>query len=113
MTSQENGPTESAGLPERLHEPVLAWIRRILAARLDGGEAPPTPEGLEGLQGGVFITLKIGGDLRGCIGRFEFTAPLASAIRDMSLAAAFQDPRFPPLSKRELADLELTVSVLT
>jgi AmmeMemoRadiSam system protein A len=113
MNSQEESRTGNTGLPERLQEPVLEWIRQILAAKLSGGQAPPPPDGLEGLRGGVFITLKSGGNLRGCIGRFEFTAPLASAIRDMSLMAAFQDPRFPPLREGELSGLELTVSVLT
>ena len=111
MTSEDK--TQPAELADDLKGEILTWSRYVLAAEIDGSDAPAPPAGLDGLQGGVFVTLKRGGRLRGCIGRFEFTSPLARAVKEMVLAAAFQDPRFPPLSKGELGDLELTVSVLT
>lgn len=63
--------------------------------------------------GAGFVTLHRGGALRGCIGHLEATRPLVSDIADNAFAAAFRDPRFPPLADSELADLELEVSVLT
>ncbi|MEW6388384.1 MAG: AmmeMemoRadiSam system protein A [Thermodesulfobacteriota bacterium] len=62
---------------------------------------------------GVFVTLTRQGRLRGCIGYVEAVKPLLPAVQEMALAAAFHDPRFPPLREEELADLELEISVLT
>ncbi len=60
---------------------------------------------------GAFVTLKINGKLRGCIGRFVSSDPLYEAILESSRSSAFEDPRFFPLTKEEFenADLEITV----
>ena len=62
---------------------------------------------------GVFTTLSMIGELRGCIGFPEPTHPLYRAVFEAARSAAFEDPRFPPLGKDELHDLEIEVSVLT
>jgi AmmeMemoRadiSam system protein A len=62
---------------------------------------------------GAFVTLKIHGHLRGCIGHIAAIKSLPQTVIDMAQAAAFQDPRFPPLSKEELRDLEIEISALT
>ena len=62
---------------------------------------------------GAFVTLKTHGQLRGCIGHIQALKPLSQTIIDMAQAAAFQDPRFPPLSKQELKDLSIEISALT
>ena len=62
---------------------------------------------------GVFVTLKKRGDLRGCIGRMVPDRPLAELVGAMALQSAFEDPRFSPVTLRELADLEIEISVLT
>ncbi|MBW3000199.1 TIGR00296 family protein [Candidatus Woesearchaeota archaeon] len=62
---------------------------------------------------GVFVTLKKDGELRGCIGFPEPIFPLFKAIVKAAKAAAFEDPRFPPVQKTELPDIEIDVSVLT
>jgi AmmeMemoRadiSam system protein A len=62
---------------------------------------------------GAFVTIKRKGQLRGCIGYTQAVKPLSQTIMEMAQAAAFQDPRFPPLTKNELADLEIEISVLT
>ena len=62
---------------------------------------------------GVFVTLKKRGNLRGCIGRMIPDRPLAELVGAMALQSAFEDPRFPPVTARELADLEVEISVLT
>jgi AmmeMemoRadiSam system protein A len=63
--------------------------------------------------GASFVTLTINGVLRGCIGSIEASQPLVIDVRDRALAAAFEDPRFPPLSSQELNDVEIEISVLT
>jgi AmmeMemoRadiSam system protein A len=62
---------------------------------------------------GAFVTLRKKGELRGCIGYIEGKGPLCRTIEKMAAAAAFEDPRFPPVTERELPDLELEISVLT
>ncbi len=62
---------------------------------------------------GVFVTLKKRGNLRGCIGRMIPDRPLAELVGAMALQSAFEDPRFPPVTARELPDLEVEISVLT
>jgi AmmeMemoRadiSam system protein B/AmmeMemoRadiSam system protein A len=62
---------------------------------------------------GVFVTLKKRGNLRGCIGRMTADRPLAELVGAMALEAAFADPRFSPVTLRELPALEVEISVLT
>ena len=62
---------------------------------------------------GAFVTLKTRGQLRGCIGHIQASRALSQTVVDMAQAAAFEDPRFPPLSKQELKDLSIEISVLT
>jgi AmmeMemoRadiSam system protein B/AmmeMemoRadiSam system protein A len=62
---------------------------------------------------GTFVTLKIDNQLRGCIGSLAATAPMVDGVRDNALNAAFHDPRFPPLKKKELDAVQIEVSVLT
>lgn len=62
---------------------------------------------------GAFVTLHLAGQLRGCIGYVEGFKPLQDAIRDLAVSAAFNDPRFPPLSSVEFDKIDLEISVLT
>jgi len=62
---------------------------------------------------GVFVTLTKQGNLRGCIGFPEPIYPLHEAIVKAAQSAASSDPRFPPLSKVELKEITIEVSVLT
>ncbi|MDR1395784.1 MAG: AmmeMemoRadiSam system protein A [Deltaproteobacteria bacterium] len=104
--------SESEPLTDALKKELLDWIRAYLAASLDRTVLPKPPD-LDGRRGGVFVTLKRSGRLRGCIGKFAFDDLLENSIAEMVKAAAFQDPRFPPLTKPELEGLDVTVSVLT
>ena len=52
--------------------------------------------------GATFVTLTQHGELRGCIGSLEAHRPLVRDVKANTLAAAFQDPRFMPLSLHEL-----------
>lgn len=62
---------------------------------------------------GAFVTLKRQGQLRGCIGQIQAHQALAHTVSRMALAAAFQDPRFPPVTADEWDGLELEISVLS
>lgn len=62
---------------------------------------------------GAFVTLNDqAGDLRGCIGSIQAVLPLAQAVSDSAISAAFRDPRFPPVSIDELPLLHIEISVL-
>jgi uncharacterized protein (TIGR00296 family) len=64
---------------------------------------------------GVFVTLKQfpSGELRGCIGYPLPVVPLGEGIRDVAVAAAIEDPRFPPVAPVEMPELTVEVSILT
>ena len=62
---------------------------------------------------GTFVTLTIGGELRGCIGSLEAHEPIAEGVKHNAVNAAFRDPRFSPLSKKELDKVHIEVSILT
>jgi MEMO1 family protein len=61
---------------------------------------------------GAFVTLKIKGELRGCIGRFISNEPLYEVVNQMAEASAFEDTRFSPLTKEEFEKTEIEISVL-
>ncbi|MEK6587344.1 MAG: AmmeMemoRadiSam system protein B [Chloroflexota bacterium] len=61
----------------------------------------------------VFVTLRVGGILRGCIGQLRADTPLQQAVQEKAVAAASADPRFPALRADELADLRVEISVLS
>jgi uncharacterized protein (TIGR00296 family) len=62
---------------------------------------------------GVFVTLTKNGELRGCIGLPYPVMPLGEAITHAAGAAALEDPRFPPVSRDELAAIHVEVTILT
>jgi len=61
---------------------------------------------------GVFVTLKKNGLLRGCIGQMTSSRPLKETLARMVRAAAFDDPRFPPLQENELSLITFSVTLL-
>ena len=62
---------------------------------------------------GAFVSLHKQGRLRGCIGHFGEDVPLHEIVAEMARAAAFEDPRFPPVHREELGDIDIEISVLT
>ncbi len=89
--------------------------RESIRAHLEG-RRPKEPAATSPLfkePRGVFVTLEKQGRLRGCIGYIEPVKPLLSAVQEMAAAAAFHDPRFPPLRKEELPDLDIEISILS
>jgi AmmeMemoRadiSam system protein A/AmmeMemoRadiSam system protein B len=64
-------------------------------------------------QTGAFVTLYKNGKLRGCIGRTSTQEPLYKTVIAMTRAAALEDSRFSPVTGSELADIKISISVLT
>lgn len=62
---------------------------------------------------GVFVTLTIDGELRGCIGYIIGDKPLYELVYDVAKKSAFEDPRFYPLTEEELDSIEIEISVLS
>ena len=62
---------------------------------------------------GAFVSLHKQGRLRGCIGHFGEDTPLHEIVAEMARAAAFEDPRFMPVTRDELDDIDIEISVLT
>ncbi len=64
-------------------------------------------------QRATFVTLEKNHTLRGCIGMLEAVFPLAEDVAENAFSAAFKDPRFPPVQKSEIRELEIHISVLS
>jgi AmmeMemoRadiSam system protein A len=64
-------------------------------------------------QGASFVTLKLEGELRGCIGTIDARRPLGEDVARNARAAAYRDPRFPPVTAAERPALAIEVSVLS
>jgi AmmeMemoRadiSam system protein A len=96
---------------------LLKLARNTIQAYLDGDELPEVnlSDYSQVLKenGACFITLTIEGRLRGCVGSIEATQPLILDVRDRAYGAAFQDYRFPNLTKEELQDVRIEISCLT
>lgn len=60
----------------------------------------------------TFVTLRLGGMLRGCTGNLEAVESLAESVAHNAWRSAFRDPRFPELRDEELAELEIHISIL-
>lgn len=93
---------------------LLALAREAIAEALGMGDAPAGREAPDWLAetGAAFVTLTAGGELRGCIGTVEAYRPLGEDVRANAVAAAFRDPRFPPLARYEFERVRVGVSVL-
>lgn len=63
--------------------------------------------------GASFVTLRINSQLRGCMGTLEARSPLLQDVAHNAHAAAFRDPRFPPLKDSEFDQLDLHIAVLS
>lgn len=96
---------------------VLELARMAVEGYVRGGVVIAPPRGVDGLlaeRAGVFVCLKIGGELRGCIGTLQPCEPnVASEVIRNAIAAATRDPRFPPVAVEELPRLRYSVDLLS
>jgi hypothetical protein len=94
-------------------------IARALAGQRSVRQGSPLPDdrfpatGVLASPSGAFVTIHLGGELRGCIGYIAPEIPLARVVAEVAVKAATEDPRFPSLSQTELARSELEISVLS
>ena len=96
-----------------LKEIALASIRDSLAGKRMAKPAFNSDYPTLNSKCGAFVSLHKHGHLRGCIGHFGEDVPLHQIVAKMARAAAFEDPRFMPVRKEELNDLDIEISVLT
>jgi AmmeMemoRadiSam system protein A len=114
MSSTESGPRAYS---DALRARLMQVARRSVAYGLEHGQALPVavgefPEELRAPRAS-FVTLHLHGQLRGCIGSLEAFRPLVEDVAQNAYAAAFRDPRFPPVGPQEVADLAYHLAVLS
>ncbi len=106
---------QDTSLTDEQKKELLTLARRTLESFLRDGSLPalPTSSPIYAEPRGAFVTLTKNGDLRGCIGYAEPVLPLARAVQQCAVYAATEDPRFTPVTARELKELKIEISVLT
>lgn len=119
--------TDDPGADGRLNEEEKLFLLQVARLAVDAaacGRPAPDPAALAEEAGidiqrrladhrGVFVTLTLEGRLRGCIGYIEGIKSLIEAVADNGRSAAVGDPRFPPVTGRELTDIHIEISALT
>jgi AmmeMemoRadiSam system protein B/AmmeMemoRadiSam system protein A len=108
-------PPPSGPLTASDKKALLQFARLSLQRYLSSGTLPLSRNLSARLQfrQGVFVTLKQNGELRGCIGHMPADFPLAVATGYMAVQAGINDPRFSPISLKDLAGLEIEISALS
>jgi len=104
---------EPAAIAADLGPALLVRARNAIAARLGQPTQAETDHPALALPGAIFVTLTQDGALRGCIGSLEAHRPLDRDVRANAVAAAFSDPRFPPLTLAEFPRTRVEVSLLS
>ena len=119
--SMENQFDSHANLTEEQGQVLVRLARHTIMEKLgrkisdsesDRGSRALQDEDFES-HCGTFVTLKIKGQLRGCIGNLTSTETVWDGIKRNAVNAAFHDPRFSPLTAKELEQTEIEVSILT
>jgi AmmeMemoRadiSam system protein A len=108
-------PGVDLGLTKDDKATLYAIARTAIESALAGKNPPPCAITSDILQEkrGAFVSLHLQGNLRGCIGYIQPTKPLHKTVQEMAIAAALQDPRFDPVTRTELEELDIEISVLT
>jgi AmmeMemoRadiSam system protein A len=91
-------------------------VDSITTALFDGRRCLPDPSGFDPAlraPAATFVTLEDGDSLLGCIGSIEASRPLVVDVATHAIAAAFDDPRLPPLTHAEFARMSVHISVLS
>ncbi|MGC9489690.1 MAG: AmmeMemoRadiSam system protein A [Thermovirgaceae bacterium] len=119
---RETGKEQSRPAPDQTGAPYTSLARRVLEQYLERGVRPEVEELLDEAERGLlrekkacFVSLKKpDGTLRGCIGTIEpVRESLAHEIAENACAAATRDPRFSPVTRKELEEILLSVDVLS
>ena len=106
--------TVKARLTEGQGKVLLELARKTISERLAGTPPPEQPQESVYLEkAATFVTLKIAGQLRGCIGNLQPVGTIWEGIRDNAMNAAFHDHRFSPLKPEELSKVHMDLSILS
>ncbi len=94
---------------------LLNIAREAIVHLLKGEKYTPIEQAEPALnqRSGCFVTITQNGQLRGCIGNFQSQQPLYREVATMAVAAASQDPRFPPMTRADLDNFSLEITVLS
>lgn len=107
------GPALGAADREVLKDVAHRAVRHGLAhGQPPGIDMSAYPAALHAVRSS-FVTLKISGDLRGCVGSLEARYPLVEDVANNAFAAAFRDPRFAPLGEHEYRHIGISISLLS
>jgi uncharacterized protein len=115
MSSSSLAVAQTAHVPETdvllelARDSIRSGVERGVPARPDPLAYPAQLRELRA----SFVSLHLRGELRGCIGGLRPVRPLVSDVAEHAFAAAFRDPRFPPLVAAELAPLAIRISILS
>ena len=93
---------------------MLSFARKSIISYFNGIEGidEPTFEHKNDKLG-VFVTLRKGESLRGCIGSIFVEQPLIQTLKDMAISSASRDPRFYPVDIKEMEEISIEISVLS
>jgi len=117
MSENSDSDKNKDGLPglNEVQKQYLLNLARESVSRTVQREPKSRPEySDESLKGnyGAFVTLKVHGELRGCIGSIVSDQPIPETIAAMAVKSATTDPRFPPIGPSELNELSFDISIL-
>jgi uncharacterized protein len=106
LSEPEFSPEEQAQLLQIAHQSIASALesREIFLEPPSAHLAEPR---------GVFTTLHVAGNLRGCVGYVRADSPVYRAVGETARAAAFEDNRFPPVTREEAPLLEIELSILS
>lgn len=107
--------TDSLQLDDQAQKEAIKIARTTLTEYINSRQKIPITSQNQVLSQslGAFVTLRKKGQLRGCIGKFEPSEPLYQVIQEMTIAAATEDARFPPVRTEELSEIKIEISVLS
>jgi len=112
-TPAEAGSGSGLVLNQEDKATLLKRAREAIASALNNKSSPRAEfKGNLREKRGVFVTLRIAGRLRGCIGRLTPDEPLGALVGEVAVQSALSDPRFPPLQREELTQTEMEITVL-
>jgi len=118
-TAPDVPETSEAPLSPQDKKRLLTLARRMLETYIKTGKkAAPEDLDVEITPGmrqtmGAFVTLTLNGQLRGCIGEIFPRRPLYEAVMERAIDAGVNDPRFRPVTEKELPLLGYEISALT
>lgn len=98
--------TQQRALLQLARDAIAAYLADLPNPATDGPE-------LHLAHAGAFVSLHLGEQLRGCIGYVDDSRPLPEALAETAIAAASRDPRFVPLTREELEQVNIEISILS